>query len=219
MKRAIDQTRQMWHESDQRKTKRQELLEKDRIFTLANLLSIVRLFLLPFVLAALLVNRPDYDLIAFGLIIVAGLTDFFDGFMARRMNEISQLGKIIDPVADKLFIAFLGLILILLRGLPVWFVAIFLIRDFLILTVSYLLFLNRDIVISSSFLGKITTVVLLLTLVLYTIRLEEIGLPLVYVSTALVIISGLMMLRNFILLMRQLISARDVAGEQPAESS
>lgn len=219
MKQAIDQTRQMWNESDQRKTKRQELLEKDRIFTLANLLSIVRLFLLPFVLAALLVNRPDYDLIAFGLIIVAGLTDFFDGFMARRMNEISQLGKIIDPVADKLFIAFLGLILILLRGLPVWFVAIFLIRDFLILTVSYLLFLNRDIVISSSFLGKITTAVLLLTLVLYTIRLEEIGLPLVYVSTALVIISGLMMLRNFILLMRQLISARDVAGEQPAESS
>ncbi len=41
MKQAIDQTRQMWNESDQRKVKRQELLEKDRIFTLANLLSIV----------------------------------------------------------------------------------------------------------------------------------------------------------------------------------
>jgi len=219
MKQAIDQTRQMWNESDERKTKRQELLEKDRIYTLANLLSIVRLFLLPFVLAALLVNQPKYDLIAFGLIVLAGLTDYFDGIVARRMNEISQLGKIIDPVADKLFVAFLGFILILLRGLPVWFVAIFLIRDFLILTVSYLLFLNRDIVISSSFLGKITTVVLLLTLVLYTVRLESIGLPLVYVSTALVILSGLLMLRNFILLMRQLMGARNAAEEQPAESS
>ena len=218
MKQAIDQTRQMWHESDQRKTKRQELLEKDRIFTLANLLSIVRLFLLPFVLAALLVNQPNYDMIAFGLIVLAGLTDYFDGIAARRRNEISQLGKIIDPVADKLFVAFLGCILILLRGLPVWFVAVFLIRDFLILTVSYLLFLNRDIVITSSFLGKITSVVLLLTLVLYTVRLEAIGLPLVYVSTALVLISGLLMLRNFILLMRQLMSTRDTAEEQPAES-
>ncbi len=179
----------------------------------------MRLFLLPFVLAALLVNRPDYDMIAFGLIVLAGLTDYFDGIAARRRNEISQLGKIIDPVADKLFVAFLGVILILLRGLPVWFVAVFLIRDFLILTVSYLLFLNRDIVITSSFLGKITSVVLLLTLILYTIRLEAIGLPLVYVSTALVIISGLQMLRNFILLIRQLMSTRDAAEEQPAESS
>ncbi len=217
MKQAIDQTRQMWNESDQRKTKRQELLEKDRIFTLANLLSVVRLFLLPFVLAALLVNRHDYDLIAFGLIVLAGLTDYLDGVAARRRDEISQLGKIIDPVADKIFVAFLGFILILLRGLPIWFVAIFLIRDFLILTVSYLLFLNRDIVITSSFLGKATTVVLLVTLVLYTVRLEEIGLPLVYVSTALVIISGLLMLRNFVLLMRQLMSARDAVEEQPAE--
>lgn len=208
MKHAIDQTRQMWQESEQRKNRRQELLEKNRIFTLANLLSLVRLFLLPFVLACLLVNRPDYDLLALGLILVAGITDYLDGVAARRRDEISQLGKIIDPVADKLFIGSLGLILVLLRGLPVWFVAVYLLRDFVILTISYMLFLNRDIVLESNFLGKLTTAILLTTLVLYTVRLEEIGLPLVYLGTFLVAASALIYSRNFISLMHRMKNAR-----------
>lgn len=211
MKQAIDQTRQMWQESEQRKLKRQELLEKDRIFTLANFLSLVRLFLLPFVLACLLVNRPGYDLIALGLILVAGLTDYLDGVAARKRDEISQLGKIIDPVADKLFIGALGIILVLLRSLPAWFVAVYLVRDFAILTISYLLFLNRDIVVASNFLGKLTTAVLLTTLVLYTVRLEEIGLPLVYFGTVLVAASSLLYARNFIIFMRSTRSARSEA--------
>jgi phosphatidylglycerophosphate synthase len=87
-------------------------------------------------------------------------------------------------------------------------VAVYLLRDFVILTISYMLFLNRDIVLESNFLGKLTTVMLLTTLVLYTVRLEEIGLPLVYLGTFLVAASGLIYARNFISLMRRMKNAR-----------
>ncbi len=219
MKEAIDHTRQMLMDTEERKARRQELLEKNRIFTLANLLSLIRLLLLPFVLACLLANRSDYDLLALGLIFVAGITDYLDGVAARRRDEVSQLGKIIDPVADKLFIGALGLILVLLRNLPAWFVAIYLFRDFMILTIGYLLFLNRDIVVSSNLLGKLTTVVLLTIMVAYTVRLEEVGLPLVYVGTLLVLASGLVYARNFIVFTHRLRAAASGAEAEVGPSN
>ena len=219
MKEAIDHTRQMLMDTEERKARRQELLEKNRIFTLANLLSLIRLLLLPFVLACLLANRSDYDLLALGLIFVAGITDYLDGVAARRRDEVSQLGKIIDPVADKLFIGALGLILVLLRNLPAWFVAIYLFRDFMILTIGYLLFLNRDIVVSSNLLGKLTTVVLLTIMVAYTVRLEEVGLPLVYVGTLLVMASGLVYARNFIVFTHRLRAAASGAEAEVGPSN
>ncbi len=220
MKKAVHHTRQMWQEGEQRKERRKEVLEEHRIFTLANLMSIIRLFLLPLVLACLLANTIFYDGLAIGILIAAVLTDFLDGMIARARDEISQLGKIIDPVADKLFTAALGLFLVVLRGMPVWFVGIYLFRDFIILTISYLLFLNRDIVMTSNQLGKFTTVVVMGALVAYTVRWYAIGLPLAYVGTALVLISGIVYARNFIrLVARQL--ARSPAhsdGAQEAEA-
>lgn len=206
MKKAIDETRQMWRESERRKARRRELLEQDRIFTVANLLSLMRLFMIPLVGAALLMHTPFYDRVALGLMVVAAFTDFIDGTVARRRNEISQLGKIMDPVADKLFVGALGLMLVLLRGMPAWFVALFLARDVVILTVSYLLFLNRDIVMVSNMLGKWTTVVLMSTLVAYTLRLQQIGIYLVYLGAVLVVASSLVYTRSFIHLVGDLIA-------------
>jgi CDP-diacylglycerol--glycerol-3-phosphate 3-phosphatidyltransferase len=207
MKHAIDETRQMWRDAERRRARRRELLEQDRIFTLANLFSLVRLALILPVAASLLMNRPLYDALALGLMVIAALTDLLDGMVARSRDEISQLGKIMDPVADKLFVGALGLMLVVLRGMPAWFVALFLARDVLILTVSYLLFLNRDIVMSSNMLGKVTTVVLMTALVAYTVHWESFGIWLVYTGSVLVIASGLVYLKGFVDLIKQLISA------------
>jgi CDP-diacylglycerol--glycerol-3-phosphate 3-phosphatidyltransferase len=204
MKDALGETRHMIRDSGGRRQRRQELLEKERIYTLANLLSISRLLLLPFVVLCLLANTPGYNRLALGLLLLAGLTDYLDGIAARRRNEISRLGKILDPVADKLFLGGLGLVLVFLRGLPVWFVALFVIRDLLILTAAYLLFLNRDIVLTSNWLGKVTTFVLLLTLVVYTISWPAVELPLVYLGGGLVIASGVIYTRKFIMILRQM---------------
>jgi CDP-diacylglycerol--glycerol-3-phosphate 3-phosphatidyltransferase len=213
----------MWKETEQRKERRKEMLEEHRIFTLANLLSLVRLFLLPLVLVCLLANTTFYDGLALGLLVTAALTDFLDGIVARARDEISQLGKIIDPVADKLFTAALGLFLVVLRGMPTWFVGLYILRDFVILTISYLLFLNRDIVMASNLLGKLTTFVLMGALVAYTVRWYWLGLPLVYVGAALVILSGLVYAKNFINLVAKFLhrplaeSAGLEGGEPPLE--
>jgi len=215
MKDAVDQTRRMWREAERRKQRRQEILEEDRVFTWANLLSLVRLFLLLPVLLCLLADRPLYDALAVGLLMVGALTDFLDGIVARRRHEISQLGKIIDPVADKLFVGALGVALVLLRGMPAWFVALFVARDVVILSISYLLFLNRDIVMASNLLGKVTTAVLMLTLLLYVVRLQHIGIWFVYLGAALVVTSGLVYARSFIQLVRRLLSSG--TGSEQAE--
>ena len=91
MKEAIDHTRQMLMDTEERKARRQELLEKNRIFTLANLLSLIRLLLLPFVLACLLANRSDYDLLALNKIVIEGV---------QRMSRLHQnvIGHINDVV-------------------------------------------------------------------------------------------------------------------------
>ncbi len=202
MRDAFDETRRMWQEGEVRKDRRRELIAGDRIFTLANLLSLIRLALIVPVGICLFIDRYPYDLLAIGLLVVAAFTDYFDGIAARSRDEISQLGKIIDPVADKLFTGALGLILALTRGLPVWFVGLYVARDLVILTISYLLFLNRDIVMSANLLGKGATMALMATLVAYTLDWPVVGYPLVWLGTALVVSSGLVYLRNFIRLVR-----------------
>jgi cardiolipin synthase len=202
MKEAIDETRRMWQEGEVRKDRRREIMAGDRIFTLANLLSLIRLALIVPVGICLFLDRYPYDLLAIGLLLVAAFTDYLDGIAARSRDEISQLGKIIDPVADKLFTGALGLILAITRGLPVWFVGLYVARDLVILTISYLLFLNRDIVMSANLLGKGATMALMATLVAYTLDWPVVGYPLVWLGTALVVSSGLVYLRNFIRLVR-----------------
>jgi CDP-diacylglycerol--glycerol-3-phosphate 3-phosphatidyltransferase len=216
VKIAFHETRRMWRASDERKVRRRELMAGQRIFTLANLLSLVRLGLIPLVLLALLVDRHTHNWIALGLLLVAAGTDFLDGWVARSRNEISQLGKIIDPVSDKLFTGSLGLILVVLRGLPAWFVALYVLRDLVILTISYLLFLNRDIVMSANLLGKGATVVLMATLVAYTVGWIGIGYPLVWLGTALIVSSGLVYARNFVRLVARLSAAGAQDSGAPA---
>ncbi len=204
MKDATRETRDLIRGTDERRQRRQELIEKERIYTLANLLSVSRLLLLPFIVLCLTANTPGYNRLALLLLLLAAFTDYLDGVAARRRNEISQLGKILDPVADKLFLGGLGLVLVLLRDLPVWFVTLFVIRDILILTAAYLLFLNRDIVLTSNWLGKITTFVLLMTLVVYTISWERVEMPLAYLGGSLVIASGIIYAGKFLRILRNL---------------
>ena len=81
-------------------TEHSEKQNENRILTIPNLLSAFRICLIPCIVWAYLVKeRNDW---AVGLLIVSGLTDMCDGFIARKFQMISNLGKILDPVADKL---------------------------------------------------------------------------------------------------------------------
>lgn len=101
-----------------------------RIFTVPNMLSFFRLALVPVFLVLVILG---YDLLALAVLIFSSFTDFLDGVLARRLNQVSRLGQLLDPAADRFFI-FATLIGLAVRGIvPWWLVAIIVGRDIFLL--------------------------------------------------------------------------------------
>ena len=107
-----------------------EEIRTDRVLTVPNVITVVRLSLLP-VFVWLLFGRDDRASAAY-LLAFIGTTDFFDGYIARHFNQVSDLGKVLDPVADRLLF-FVGGGCILIDGsIPTWFALAVLAREVLI---------------------------------------------------------------------------------------
>src|SRR3990172_6221748 len=105
-------------------------MNKNKILNISNSLSFLRLFLAIPVCWLLLHDNNVWFLI---LGILALLTDFLDGYIARKRDEITEFGKIIDPVADKVIIGAVAVIMLIKGLIPLWFLLAILSRDVLIL--------------------------------------------------------------------------------------
>jgi len=101
----------------------------DRILTIPNILTVCRMILAP--LVALFIVRQEFDRVLWGLL-AAGVTDGLDGFIAKRFNQSSRLGAILDPVADKLLMLATVLALTWIGLLPFWLTIPVLLRDVVI---------------------------------------------------------------------------------------
>ncbi len=115
----------------------QDVTRTNRVWTVPNILSMIRLAGVPVFLW--LVLGPEADMWALGLLMLSGLTDFFDGYLARKLDQRSTVGEILDPVADRLYI--LAVVIgLAMRDIVPWWVAIVLpARDlFLWLLVPFL---------------------------------------------------------------------------------
>ncbi len=120
-----------------------------------NLLTLMRLFALPFLVIASLDHRWNT---AFGLMMFAGLSDAFDGLLARKLNQHTTLGLYLDPIADKFLLSTLFITLTLVGDIPRYVTILVFSRDLGILLISILLFATgtlRDF--RPSFLGKVNT--------------------------------------------------------------
>lgn len=136
--------------------------EHDRghdIYTLANIITVLRLMLIPIFLAVLLSERSD--VVAFAIYAAAASTDWVDGQIARRTGTVSEIGKAMDPLVDRLLIAS-GVLGVYLEGrVPLWIVAFLLVRD------GYLLFGAAQLArkglksVPVIYIGKVTTALLL----------------------------------------------------------
>jgi len=128
----------------------------------ADKLSILRIILIPLFVSFLIYSRahPYLKYIALGIFGLAVLSDFFDGLVARIKKEKSEIGKVIDPLADKLLLltAFLCLYFLKEFSIPPWVVLIVVSRDLIILLgVLILHFLKIEVPIVPSVWGKLTT--------------------------------------------------------------
>ncbi len=103
----------------------------DRILTVPNLISLVRILALPIVYLDIVGGHELRALVVVALI--AG-TDFVDGWIARRFDQVSRIGQLLDPISDRLLIIVVGVAMIVSGILPLWIVAVLVARDALVLT-------------------------------------------------------------------------------------
>ena len=130
-------------------------IQTDRIFTIPNLLSFARLHGVPVFLWLILV--PHADVWAIILLVVSGFTDYLDGKIARATGQISRLGTLLDPLADRLYIAATLIGLAIREIVPWWLVVLLLARDAILAVVMALLKRRGIIGLPVHFLGKAAT--------------------------------------------------------------
>ena len=137
-------------------------VQTDRIFTIPNILSLLRLLGVPVFLWLIL--GPKLDGWAVVLLFVAGATDYFDGKIARATGQISRLGQLLDPLADRLYILATLIGLVVRDIVPLWFALVLIARD-LILALVLIPLRRRGVVgLPVTFLGKAATFNLLYAL-------------------------------------------------------
>lgn len=135
-----------------------------------NLVSLLRVALTP-VMAYLLWKGDDTSaLLCLGLMIVAGISDGLDGYLARRLTQVTQLGLLLDPVADKIMAAGLVLALIWFRAFPLWLALIIVGRDLLILMAGLLLLKGQRLLVPSNLAGKYAFAAITVLISCYVIR-------------------------------------------------
>ncbi len=134
-----------------------ERLRPKEIFTVPNLLSFVRLLLIPF-FVVLYLKYENY-IAATGVIIISALTDVVDGRIARRYNMISDFGKFLDPLADKLTQAATIICLIADYSIMWALIALFVVKEALMFTFGFLILKKSDVMSSAKWYGKLNTFV------------------------------------------------------------
>jgi cardiolipin synthase len=130
-----------------------------RIWTIPNALSLLRLLGVPLFLW--LVLAVQEDVWAFALLVVAGITDWLDGYLARKLNQTSPLGAILDPLVDRLYIAATIIGLALREFIPWWLVGTLVLREMMLLFLLPVLRRQGRIALPVTLVGKAGTFALL----------------------------------------------------------
>lgn len=125
------------------------------IWNLPNALTLFRIFLVPFLVVVLLTKFEGREFVGLAIFLVAAITDFFDGWLARRRKQTTRLGALLDPIADKLLMsaAFISLVEIDPRHVPAWMVVIIIGREFAVSGLRAIA-AQQGVTIAASPLGK-----------------------------------------------------------------
>lgn len=141
----------------------------DKIITIPNILSTLRILLVPIFVISM--NIRDYSL-ALKILILAGITDSVDGIIARKFNQTSKLGIFLDPFADKLLLISIMITFYLHQLVPRWFILLLLTRDILIALGWLEIYLRKKKLMNPHILGKLfnASVVIVFIYVLFALN-------------------------------------------------
>lgn len=136
-----------------------------RKLTISTLLSLSRIVLIVPFGYAMFSDCPASRLWAASILVVGVLTDFLDGYLARRLHQVTEIGKIVDPLADKIGLVLMAVILAWQGSVPWWYLIVVVVRDLLILLGGLYIKKRKNIIVQSNCPGKVT--VSLIALVLF----------------------------------------------------
>ena len=164
---------------------------------LPNKLTIARMCMVPLFMIALMMNTPASRLIATVIFALASLTDMLDGQIARKYNMVTNFGKLMDPLADKVLTAAAMICLVELGDLAAWIAVVIIFREYLITGLRSVA-ASENIVVAANIWGKVKTVCQMIALMLLMVKPQiidlcgiNIGLWLMYVAVFLTVYSGL----------------------------
>lgn len=163
---------------------------------IANQITLLRVVLVPVFMVLLSFETTATRIAALLVFIMASLTDFLDGYLARKRNEITKLGKLLDPLADKILVTAALVGLVELGEIPGWIVVLILSREFII-SIFRAIAASEGIVIAASYWAKIKTttqMIAILLLLANNYPAHLIGIPLdmimLYIATLMTVVSG-----------------------------
>jgi CDP-diacylglycerol---glycerol-3-phosphate 3-phosphatidyltransferase len=165
-----------------------------------NTLTLIRIFLVPVLLVFLMSPKGWYPIIAAVIFLVAAFTDWLDGHLARSMNQITRLGQLLDPIADKLLVTAVLIALVERQQVPAWVVAVILCRETAI-TGLRAMAADQGIIIAADTLGKYKMLCLVIASLLLILNLPALYLPGMAVLSAgllLSVVSGIDYLRKYL---------------------
>lgn len=141
-----------------------------QIFQIPNLVSLSRILLLWPAAHFMALDEAEGTIGCLVVLVVAGLSDGLDGYLARRLGQISRLGIALDPIADKIFVGGLAIMAVIYRDFPIWLASVVIGRDLLIMIVGGVLMRGTKISLPSNITGKYTFGVLVTLLFSHIVR-------------------------------------------------
>lgn len=179
------------------------------IFNLPNIITLMRISVVPFLFILLTEPGEFWSLILAILFALASITDMLDGYIARKYNMITTMGKFLDPLADKLIVNTAMILMIPIGRIPAWIVAVTIIRDLVVDGIRSIAS-SEGLYIQASILGKQKTIAQLFAVTalmvwypIFGINSYLVGMVLLYIALLLTVYSGLDYLVKFYLRARK----------------
>ena len=160
--------------------------EAKKLFTISNLLSFIRIFLAIPIYYFLASGQNAAALIVIG---IAFISDFLDGYFARRFDQVTEAGKILDPFADKVCTTAGFIALYIYQNFQLWLVLVIISRDLIIMLASLYYMGRKRLVLPSNRIGKITVFLISLLAILYIFKLYFITRVLNYLVLVFILLS------------------------------
>ena len=171
-----------------------------KIYTIPNIITFIRIILIPIILYLLFSENPNIVLLAGGLFIISSISDYFDGYLARVLNQSSKLGTLLDPIADKLLIASVIVVLVdtnVISNLHVIPAIIILLREIAISGLrEFLAKMNTDMPVSRLAKYKTTFQMVSLSILIISLGFQlndflwNLGLVTLWIAAIITLLSG-----------------------------